>query len=133
MVLLLLFFLLEQTPKSLMSMASKPISNLSIHLRTISLLSGLLASLSVIMPRSSLVTRFRISYVLYAFPVGRVSRISNNRIQLNGSIKLSSALLIISLTVLVPLATLNCYALNMYVFYLITHIMTTLKVFHCNT
>jgi hypothetical protein len=41
MVLLLLFCLLAQTPKSLMSMASKQISNLSIHLRTISLIAVL--------------------------------------------------------------------------------------------
>jgi hypothetical protein len=47
MVLLMLFFLLEQTPKSLMSMASKQISNLSIHLRTISPIAELLTSLSV--------------------------------------------------------------------------------------
>jgi hypothetical protein len=133
MVLLLLLFLSEQTPKSLMSMASKQISKLSIHLRTISLLAELLTSLSVALPKSSLVTRFRISYVLYAFPVGRVSRISNNRIQLNGAIKLSSLLPIASLTVLVLLTTLGCYALNMYVFFLITHIMTTFKVFRYNT
>jgi hypothetical protein len=84
-------------------------------------------------PRSSLVTRFRISYLLYAFPVGRVSHISNNRIQMNGAIKLSSALPIASLTVLAPLTTLGCYALNMYVLFLITHIMTTFKVSRCNT
>jgi hypothetical protein len=108
-------------------------SNLSIPLRTISLIAVLLTSLSVTVSKSSSVTRFRISYVLYAFPVGRASRISNNRIQLNGAIKKSSALIITSLTVLVLLTTLGCYALNMYAFYLIAHTTKTFTVCFCNT